>query len=464
MNRMTLCFLAAVLLAGLAPNPAHAVAQEGGPGAKAQAAPPSAETNHPGAEKPLPPSNAPVRIATKPKAAKILVDGAPLDVQNPVASLAFGDHEIQAFGRAESWARLVGVQRFNVSTPQEQTIELVLDQRERFYRRKWLPEAEALRYEEADYRAARIERPVALKLAASDKVLKSLRASGLTATQLNAVLREGDSIEIAGSGGSWKLWKRHAALEPAFAEAVAAFLRGKPVEALFKDDSGMEAAEATLADASLPALAFALHAARATPPHLDLTGAQLELKGESIARSMADGALTLVAQADGQFGVHGLELKKVGDLYIGVAKPGNDPIRIEWDKRPKRLLVVADHGLALGTEQVPASLRMGEKRVIALARDRSVDSVVRISSGPEYQGVRRETIRREGPLAAQIDLSKDEVGPNKVPGEYNRIWVVKIGGAGGATQRQISARYRVTSTEKDFEGDAFLRHGGVKEK
>jgi hypothetical protein len=457
MNRIKFCLLAVLFVAGFASKLTAGIAQTTDPGGKVAATAQPFESKDPGAGKPLPPSDALVRITTKPEAAQILVDGAPLDLRDAAARLAFGDHEIRAIGKADGWSRLIGARRFTVSTPQEQRIELDLDQRERFYRGKWLAEAEALRQEDADYRAARIGRPVALKLTASDQALKSLRAGGLTAAQLHAVMRIGDRFEIVASGRSWKIWKRHAELDPAFAEAFAALLKGRPTEELFKEDSGMHAVEAALSDASLAALAFALHAARTNLPHLDLGGAQLGRNGESIARAAADGALTVVARVAGRFGVQGLELKKIGDLYIGVAPPGNGAIRIEWDALPKRLLVVADQAMALGTDQVPAALRMGEKRIIALVRDRSVDSLVRISSGPEYQDVYRENILREGPLAAQIDLSKDEVGPNKAPGNYSRIWVVKFGGTQGATQRQINARYQVTDSEKDIEGDKFLR-------
>lgn len=455
MNRVTFSLLAALIVAGLTSKPTIAIAEDGDSSGQVETSAASAA--------PVP-TEALVRITAKPEAARILLDGEPLDVRDPAKRLAFGEHEIRAEGKESGWARWVGSLRFSVATPQDQTVPINLEQRERRYRGRWLPQDEALRLEEADYRAARIDRPIALKLAANDQALKSLRAGGLSAEQLHAVLRIGDRIDFRTPERSWLVWKRHEERDAAFNEAVAALLAGRQGEQLFKDHGGMLAAEAALKDAGLPALAFALHGARNKLPHLDLGGNQLGRNGESIARVAADGALTILARADGRFGVQGLPLKKIGDLYVGVAPPGNDPIRIEWDQRPQRLLVIADKAINFGTDKIPDALQIGEKRVFGLARDRSVDALVRISSGPDYEGARREDIRREGPLAAQIDLAKDEVGPNKAPGDYQRIWLVTLAAQEGATQRQISARYKVTSSEKDVKGDAFLRHGAPRGK
>jgi len=83
----------------------------------------------------------------------------------------------------------------------------------------------------------------------------------------------------------------------------------------------------------------------------------------------------------------------------------------------------------------------------------------RYSLGPEYKGWQQQSFVTGGPLDFEVDLSRDEVGPQKKPGEYRRVWILEFGGIQGkvSTQRQLGMNYRVTNEDKEAESSEFLR-------
>jgi hypothetical protein len=209
-------------------------------------------------------------------------------------------------------------------------------------------------------------------------------------------------------------------------------------------------------------LAFALHRARTDLAFLDLEAGRLAAQEETILRCAADGPLTIVVAAGEQPQIPG-EVSRIADgLWLSRVAPGDGLLTLAWREKPDRVLVVSDAAAPFGPMAEPqAQLLINEKQILPIAPRAEVERLVRLSEGPDYETPLRQIFETDGPLAAQIDYSRDEIGPNDHYGDYRRTWLVSFRTDVGVTQRQVTTNYRVVDRKKDFTTDNFLRRNGL---
>ena len=269
---------------------------------------------------------------------------------------------------------------------------------------------------------------------------------------LNIIMRVGDRISFAADGG--QLWKRFDEPDFAFIRQIAALAEDAPPGSRFAADNQVTPARASNVD-SLAVLAFALHRARNRYPLLYLGEKQLAATGETVYRAESDGPLTIVAQSSSDISVAGVTFRSAGDLHIGEAVTGVGPIKLNWAKTPKRVLVVSDQN-SLAWSPPAVRLKRSEKRIVDLGSAGKIAHVSRFTRRPTGNWI-REVFEAGGPMAGRIDLSRDEVGPHDLAGEYIRLWIVRYESSGELSQRQLHLDYSVGPEAAKLGTGRFLR-------
>ncbi|EKD98579.1 MAG: hypothetical protein ACD_23C00357G0001, partial [uncultured bacterium] len=215
----------------------------------------------------------------------------------------------------------------------------------------------------------------------------------------------------------------------------------------------------TMSDDLLGDAAFALHAKRNAFPHADLAAGQLSAQGLVVKRNTEDGGLTVLAYGANNFKAETGKIAQVGRFAVVTVAPGNEPLSFTWATPPQRILAIGDNAIQLLPPAENIVLLKNEKRIIPLSEAKNVTSMRRYSQGPDYKGWQQQSFATGGPLGFQMDLRRDEAGPHQAAGDYQRIWILEIGGAEGkpATQRQTGMNYRVSIEDKDAQSKEFLR-------
>ena len=115
--------------------------------------------------------------------------------------------------------------------------------------------------------------------------------------------------------------------------------------------------------------------------------------------------------------------------YLGIEE-GDREFLIKKKLQEKLLQLDEQFKSHLPPLQDLLSLKIDEKAFVKLADGVEVKYVVRLSNGPDYDGWERHNFARTGPFAAQMDLAKAEVGPQKKHGDYQRQWLCALGVTG----------------------------------
>jgi hypothetical protein len=328
------------------------------------------------------------------------------------------------------------------------------------YEGRWLKPAEAARQEEARYRKQRVAVPFEVVVNLNADQLQNLRTRRDLLPALMAILRVGDRVVIKKEEQQWLIWKRHTKPTGEFRQALAAFIKGKAIDENWTADSittlnlEVQTGTDTLAD-----LAFSLHGRRNAYPHADLQADQLAKQGYAVKRNTQDGEITLLALGGKGFKSEVRKFEQFGELALIRLEPDNDAIPLTWSVPPKRLLLVSEKQIPMLVLPQDLSLLKNEKKSVRLTESKSVSTVRRYSQGPDYKGWSQQDFTLDGPLAFQMDLSRDEAGPHGAAGDYKRIWIIEFAGAEGyfPTQRQVAMVYRVKGDDKGVTSNEFLR-------
>jgi hypothetical protein len=328
------------------------------------------------------------------------------------------------------------------------------------YEGRWLKPAEATRREEARYRKQRVAAPFEVVVNLNAESLHKLQARRDLMQSLMSILRVGDRLVVKHEDQQWRLWKRHGKATGEFRQALAAFSKGKVIDENWGSDSitSINPEQATGEDA-LADMAFALHRRRNAYPLADMQADQLPNPGYTIKRNTQDGELTLLTLGGKGFKAEAGKPEQSGQLTLIRLEPGNDAVPLTWTEPPKRLLVVSDKQIPLLALPAEVSLLKNEKKSIRLSESKAISSVHRYSQGPDYKGWSQQDFTLDGPLAFQMDLSRDEAGPHGTAGDYKRVWILEFAGTEGhsTTQRQTAMVYRVKGDDKGVMSNEFLR-------
>ncbi|MDD2320993.1 MAG: hypothetical protein PHO83_13195 [Geobacteraceae bacterium] len=323
---------------------------------------------------------------------------------------------------------------------------------------------EMLRREAVRYRSQKIANPVSLHARVTGQAMSELRSTSRVASNLHQVMRVGDRIVFEPNGSSRTLWKRNREITPEFRAAVAALLKGKKVELPWQSETERRRVSVTIKSNTLAGLAFALHRARAVLPLVDLSAGQLAANGETIQRTRKDGTITLLIEGGAGLQIPGTVLKIGKNLHLARITAGNGPLVLRWQNSPDQLLAISDSSSPFSNLAAVGDLQIQEKRILSIVKGAQVKSFIRLSSGPAYKGWQRQEFAPSGPLSAQLDLSRDEVGPHDRSGKYQRLWIVTCQVDGGLTQRQVASSYTVIEKKKKFGSDKFLRRDGLGDR
>ena len=279
---------------------------------------------------------------------------------------------------------------------------------------------------------------------------------------LHSLLRVGDRIRFSRGSREWLVWKRNATVEEDFTMAVEAMQQGAALTLPWEKDPAA-ALRIEVEKDPVAAIALALHRKRADMPILYLSQNQLASSGETFPRSKADEELTLIAKGGQKISAAGMEIRTWAGVTVGRIPAGDGVMAVQWQKPPEKLLVVSDTPAKLAVPAAADVLQIREKKIVTLAAGYNVYELTRLSAGPDFpEGWSRKLFKPTGPLAAQMDLSQDEIGPHDREGAYRRTWLVRYRTADrGAHQRQLDCRYEVSGNPKDFSSDRFLRRDGL---
>lgn len=399
-----------------------------------------------------------VKVTTSPQGGKIFFGErafGPGDVN--LGELEYGQYTVRGEKELDGVTRLVGKVDFEISAADPKVFDLKLQDRERLYNGRWYPEDEALQLEAKRYRKLRVGNPVSVKAVMDHNAWQRLKNRKNLAAELHRILRVGDRIDVVLGKRVWTLWKRNGTPTEVFEQAVSSLKDRSLQELPWKSDTSVRRVNIRVGEDPLTEIALALHRKRTKLPLLELTGEQLTGGAETITRCANDGAITLICQGGTGVLSGGRSVPKIGNLGFSTLSAGNAAIKVEWEQPPEHLLVVCDRGAPFDSPVTDGSLKIHEKQILSISPGVEVARLVRLTDGPGYRGWKRQTIEANGPFAASIDLSRDEIGPHDRRGDYERVWLVYYGKQGAQTQRQIGIRYAVTGEAKKFRSDQFFR-------
>jgi hypothetical protein len=407
------------------------------------------------------PTSGPVAVKTEPGGAIIWKNRKVGEGSADLGRLPFKRYSVSGVKRLDAVTRLTGKVDFTVERADGLTVTLPLKQKERLFEGKWLPAGEALQREQQRYRSQRVPNPVHLTAVLDDATFETIVQQDGLAPGLHRLLRVGDRIRFTRGDRAWLIWKRNADPTPAFELAVDALKRKGALSLPWVKDPAGDV-EVTLAKDPVSALAFTLHRARTELPVLSLSMQQLAVKGETFPRCPADGELTLLAEGGRAVSAAGIALAYWAGVAIVRLPAGDGEVAVTWQTPPEKLLVISDAPVKLETPAAGKTLQIREKEIVTLAEGTAVFELTRLSAGPDYpEGWSRKRFKPTGPLADQMDLSQDEIGPHDREGAYRRTWIIRYKTKEGAHQRQLECRYKVSGDPKDFSSDRFLRRDGL---
>ncbi|MEZ4599571.1 MAG: PEGA domain-containing protein [Syntrophotaleaceae bacterium] len=408
------------------------------------------------------PTHGRVQIQTSMAGASIFVDGKLVGKgRADLPAVPFGSHRVQATLHLDAVTRLVAEAGLTISEAENHLLQLQLTVRERLFKGRWMAESEALAQEDAHYRAHKVANPVTLHARLTPEALQMLREKQDADRFLHEMMRVGDRLLIEGNGGKWNIWKRSPELTPDFKLLVGALQSGRPVQMPWKKEKEVRSSVIKIGSDVLPALAFGLHEARTVLPLLHLAGGQIGARGETLQRNPGDGEITLLVLGGDDLVLPGKVAKPGEGLSLARIPAGKGQLQLQWQVSPKRVLAISDADAPFSLPSALEDLQINEKRILPIASQVKVGRLVRWTTGPDYQGWKRQEFTTSGPFADQLDLSRDEIGPHERSGAYRRLWLVIYSLEGGSSQRQVEASYQVIDQLKDNRSDRFFRRDGL---
>jgi hypothetical protein len=406
-----------------------------------------------------------ISVSTKPDGATIYLDDKKIGVGGvEIGPLDFGTYTLRGEKQLSRTVRVKGTQTFVLQKPKPMPVVLLLETRERQYQGQWMDAARALALEEDRYQNHRVKNPFRIKIVLDSKGFTRLARDDNLHHRLQNLLRVGDSVVFVHQLEKWTIWKRHRHLTADFEGEVLAFREQRPLDDSWKDGENIKTIALTRPAEPLAEMAFSLSRSKTEHPLIDLAAGQLGAKGETVYRSRNDGVLTILSLGGEQVAVAGAKEKVFGRFRMDTVAAADKTVTINWASPPDRLLVVSGRAFKMVSPPRGSHLLIKEKKIVTLCENAPVGGFIRLSKGPDYQGWQRQVFKADGPLASQMDLSRDEIGPNSNPGDYRRIWVLQIKDGNTYTQRQIETGYRVAGGVKNFEGDQFIRRKGSGKK
>jgi len=399
--------------------------------------------------------SAPVTIVTHPTGGRVAFGGR-VYAKTPAAlgRLHFGRYHASASKQLDPLTRLVGRVDFSLSEGAARRVVIPLKEKQRLFEGKWLPYAQAMAQESKRYRRQRVSNPVHVIMHVAPEQLAALAENNHLAADMMVILRTGDRVSFVSDSRRWLIWKRHNDITPAFAANIEAVQHDRDQPYAWADDS---ATQVDLSGGTLADLAYALHRARSKYALLDLRKAQLS-DHTKVFRANADGAITVLAIGGDGLSVADVSAHHVGRIHLFALPAGASPVSIGWQGRPERLLVISDTPWRTDVDMPQVNLRKNEKQAFRLvASGRHVSGLIRLSAGPDYEGWKRQVLAASGPMADQFDFTVDEIGPHKLAGRYQRVWIVRYAAGGAVSQRQVATQYTVGAHSKQVESDRFFR-------
>jgi hypothetical protein len=393
------------------------------------------------------PTTAAVDLSTRPSGGVISYQGRKLGTSRAHLSAApVGQSQAVAIKRLDALTRLYGTGNFSV-TLKNKPVVINMNQRQRLYAGKWLAEASALKQEQQRFNSQRVANPVSVKVQMTAQQVEAFPAG------LFAAMRVGDALLLEVGSHSYPLIKRHAAETDDWRAALAAAVKGGSPQALPYPAATQIVAGVSGAPTAANIL-YALHRARNPIAHLDLAAAQLNAQGEELVHRSGDGELTLLAIGGDVIAIDGVKAVRHQGYWLASLPAAQQTVKLSWASKPQQLLVVGDRALALRNPKMDKELLIGEKQLVRLAQE----EVLRLETLTRIDGVwSRKVSVASGPLAAQMNLAVDEVGPHGQAGDFKRVWLLQFGQKGNLTQRQLACDYQVTRERKDNEDNRFLR-------
>lgn len=406
------------------------------------------------------PTHSNVVFSTLPEGGVINFQGNDISSKS-IQTVPFGRYVAKAVKEIDNETHLEGSKTFDLNKPEEIAVIIKLNQRTKLFEGRWLLESTASKLEQESYLRQRVGNPVHITIVLSDNSIPSLPTKQELIESLMVILRVGDRITFKIKENNWVIWKRHQKPTPDFIKSINAFSMQTLHETSWQADTVRRKNTIKLKQINLAEIAYEVHRNRALQPLLDLYSGQIQGQSETIIRNSLDGAITVLAYGDIDIVGNEIERKiyhfNSGVLVI-IAKGGGE-FTIRWKNKPKKLLVMSDLPGELSSKvNIIHLLKKNEKKLLKLSEVAKVIALKRLTKGPDYKKWDSETMETEGPLADQIDFNTDEIGPNKSPGTYQRIWIAKYMTQGRKSQRQLSINYNVDDNYMEFGSDNYFRN------
>jgi hypothetical protein len=325
---------------------------------------------------------------------------------------------------------------------------------------RWVSPSDYIRLEEQRYRKYRVASPIEIVSLINNEQLSSLSSHKQLTDTLMGILRVGDRIVIKEGSNKWVIWKRYEKLTNEFRKSTISIGKTNASTEIWSPDPiALHSVKIKPGKEALLEIALLLHRARNMYPHMDLQYDQLTKQGYTLKRNLLDGELTVVVCGGAAIKADEFKTEQYGDFSIIRISQGNSPVSLTWADTPKSILGISDKQISLMALPEKLLLLKNEKKSVQLSNTSKVSSFVRFTNGPNSKGWKQQEFNLSGPLGFQMDLSRDEVGPHDLSGEYQRIWIVQFsdGKDGVVTQRQTSMKYAVKGDEKEAISNEFIR-------
>ena len=304
-------------------------------------------------------------------------------------------------------------------------------------------QAQAVASNLEEYEQLRARNATELIAALTPRAFRKLVPNRRLTSQLHKVMRVGDRIIFKHDGRQWLVWKRSGKITPLFRQAVKALRKRKAFEHPVPLDERAYKVKRKIEGNPVASLAFAIHAARANFPFIDLGGEYLEAKGEVITRALSDGEVTVIATGGSRLKIGKDKFVKAGKVMIAKAPASGEPLNISWRRPPARLMAVADGPPAMLYNPKETTLEPGEKIIARLIDTLPVIKLVRYTKSAVEGKVTKRVFTADHALSFLARLDHGQLGPHSAPGLYKRRWIITFYNPPGYTQRQATADYTV---------------------
>ena len=410
-------------------------------------------------------------VTSMPQGAELTVNEVNKGIAPFIAkNLDFGTYRVSGIKQTSNNERLVGSNKYIFEREGSTIFNLVLDKKEKLFEGKWYSKAKAIKLqnqkiahlkaeEEKRYQHVRTASPVEIQFNITSLNDKQAMSQADFSTALFTLIKVGDRLSVKMDDKTYIIWKRTAELSSSFNVQVAALWQSKPKKLAYKADP-VKPLTFTQGSSLITTLAYQLYRSKNENPVVDLDENMHQFNSYKIPT--INEKITVITIGGDNVSINGSSINVTALIGFKTFSATNQPLNLSWKTKPIKLLVVTDNDTILPIVIKQKELQVNEKQLVKLLQQGEVKQIQRFTKNPNNIW-RYDLLVKSGPLADTLDLNVNEIGPHKLGGQYQRIWIIDYTDVKGInSKRQLTLDYAVGESVKHIESDNFFRRSDNK--